>query len=98
RLPPGPVEVLIRTQPPAGPDGETWWAYLQRERAELLANGHTFRTREEIDNDRARQRSADEARRQAIQDLQTPRERVSVLIYLDTNIVIYAVENPAVFG
>jgi hypothetical protein len=74
RLPPGPVEVLIRTQPPAGPDGETWWEYLQRERAELLANGHTFRTREEIDNDRARQRSADEARRQTIQDLQTPRE------------------------
>ena len=57
-LPAGPVEVLIRTLPEAGPASETWWEYLQRSRDELLARGHTFRGKEDIDADRARSRSA----------------------------------------
>jgi hypothetical protein len=73
QLPPGPVEVLIRAQPP-NQGGETWWEYLQRGRAELLAQGHAFRTRQEIDEDRARQRSLDEARRQALDGVRTQRE------------------------
>ena len=64
-LPAGPVEVLIRALPESGPPAETWWEYLQRNRAAMLARGQTFRTREEIDADRARSRSADEERRQA---------------------------------
>jgi hypothetical protein len=53
-LPAGPVEVLIRLQPPAHEGAETWWEYLQRSRAELLAQGQTFRRKEEIDADRSR--------------------------------------------
>src|SRR5437868_6002283 len=65
-LAPGPVEVLIRTIPAAQIANESWWEYLQRARAEMLAQGGTFRTREDIDTDRAQQRADDEARRQAL--------------------------------
>ncbi len=60
----GPVEVLIRAQAAADGTTDSWWEYLQRGRAELLAQGKTFRTKEEIDADRARRREDDEARRQ----------------------------------
>jgi hypothetical protein len=40
----------------------------------MLARGQTFRTGEEIDADRARSRSSDEERRQAIGRLQSSRE------------------------
>ncbi|HKI33500.1 MAG TPA: hypothetical protein VKA46_16720 [Gemmataceae bacterium] len=73
-LPAGPVEVLIRALPEAAPAAETWWEYLQRSRAEMLAQGHTFRTREEIDADRARVQASDEERRQARQRLQSSPE------------------------
>jgi hypothetical protein len=74
RLPSGPVEVLIRVQPPPVRDGETWWEYLQRSRADLLAQGQTFRSKEQIDADGADQRRRDEGRRAAISHLQTPAE------------------------
>ena len=73
-LPAGPVEVLIRAQPLANGTVETWWQYLQHARAELLAQGHTFREREEIDAERTRPRQGDEARRRALDRLQTPPE------------------------
>jgi hypothetical protein len=73
-LPAGPVEVLIRVIPDSGPPGETWWEYLQRARAELLAKGQTFRTKEEIDADRARARLCDEERRQTLQRMQSSPE------------------------
>ncbi len=52
---------------------ETWWEFLQRSHAEMLAQGHTFRTKEEVDADRARDRAADEERRQTIERLQSSR-------------------------
>ena len=73
-LPAGPVEVLIRMQPPAADNAETWWEYLQRRHAELRAEGQTFRSKDEIDADRARQRSMDEARRRSLRGLQAPQE------------------------
>jgi hypothetical protein len=74
KLPPGPVEVLIRQQPPANGGAETWWEYLQRSHAELIAEGQKLRNQEEIDAERARQRSEDEARRQTLHDLQARQE------------------------
>ena len=62
QLPPGPVEVLIRAQPPADTEGDTWWQYLQRGRVELLAQGYIFRTKEEIDEDRAPINASDSRR------------------------------------
>jgi hypothetical protein len=73
-VPAGPVEVLIRALPDAATASEGWWDYLQRSRAEMLARGHTFRTREEIGADRARARAADSERRQGIQQLQSSQE------------------------
>jgi hypothetical protein len=69
-LPPGRVEVLISSQS-SGNRAETWWEFLQRSRAELLAQGLTFRTKEDIDADQSRHRSQDESRRQAINRQQT---------------------------
>lgn len=47
-LPMGPVEVTIRAlaAPPA--NGEGWWAFLQRARQELAANGYPFMTDSEV--------------------------------------------------
>lgn len=47
-LPPGPVEVVLRPLTAMPPQGENWWQYLQRARAELEAMGHHFSTGEEI--------------------------------------------------
>jgi hypothetical protein len=55
KLPPGPVEVLIRNHLVPNGAADTWWEYLEACRADLLATGETFRTREDIDNDRADQ-------------------------------------------
>lgn len=65
-LPAGPVEVVIRTQPNASENAETWWDFLQRSHAEMVAQGYKFRSKDEIDADRDRQRSRDELRRQSI--------------------------------
>jgi hypothetical protein len=73
-LPAGPVEVLIRALPPTGAVDESWWDYLQRSRAEMLAQGQTFRTKEEIDADRARARTAEEERRRNLRRSQPPPE------------------------
>ncbi len=73
-LPAGQVEVLIPVIPQADAGTETWWEYLQRSRAELIAGGHTFRTREEIDADRGRKQLADEERHQSIRRLQSGQE------------------------
>ena len=73
-LPSGPVEVLIRPLV-RGNDEETWWEFLQRSRAELTAQGHVFRTREEIEQERAISQSLDEERHKSIQQLQSPESR-----------------------
>lgn len=73
-LPAGPVEVLIRVQNEKATLEETWWEYLQRARGELLAQGFVFRTREEIDADRARQHDKDEARRRSLRSHEPPSE------------------------
>jgi len=70
-LPAGPVEVLIRTMTAAGAGEESWWEYLQRARAEMVAQGHSFRSREQIDADRTEQRADVEKRRQALLNVQT---------------------------
>lgn len=63
-LPPGPVEVTLRSvpaeQPSAAGAREDWWQYLQRARAELESAGHPFRSKEEIDADLEDLRSGDE--------------------------------------
>ena len=74
KLPPGPVEVLIRLQRPVNGETETWWEYLQRDHAERIAEGQKIPTKEEIDADRDRQRASDEARRQGPGDMQAARE------------------------
>ena len=45
----GPVEVTVRPLAGSPSTQENWWEYLQRARAELEAEGHEFRTGEEID-------------------------------------------------
>lgn len=71
-LPAGPVEVLIRVQPQLKETNESWWDFLQRARAEMLAQGESVRSREEIEEDRSRNRQRDEARRQLLEKTQTP--------------------------
>jgi len=66
KLPPGPVEVLIRARPVLADDGLSWWDFLQKARSEMMAQGYKFRTKDEIDAERARQRSADELRKQSL--------------------------------
>jgi hypothetical protein len=46
-LPPGPVEITVRTKPPAGT--ESSWDLLQRIWAEQKASGYVPRSREAID-------------------------------------------------
>jgi hypothetical protein len=72
-LPPGPVEVVIRALPASGSE-EGWWEYLQRCRAEMLAQGHRFRSREEIDAERAHEKELERGRQQALRRLQSNRE------------------------
>lgn len=69
----GPVEVLIRPGP-AAPVNESWWDFIQRARAEMLAGGYVFRTKEEIDADRARQRAMDEERDRNLEESHSNRE------------------------
>jgi hypothetical protein len=59
-LPSGPVEITVRPLAASGPAKENWWEYLQRARAELEAEGHEFRTGEEIDAYIEELRSGDE--------------------------------------
>src|SRR2546423_1125320 len=73
-LPAGPVEVLIRSQPAGGQRAESWWDYLQRARAELVAQGHTFRSPQEIQADRDRSHQENETRRRTLQRLLAPQE------------------------
>jgi hypothetical protein len=65
-LPAGPVEVLIRAQPPSNGGADTWWEYLQYARAQMLAQDHAFRTKDQIDADRARLRQQDDARHEGL--------------------------------
>jgi len=74
KLPPGPVEVLIRLQRPVNGETETWWEYLQRSHAEAIAQRQKIRSKEEIDADRACQRAGDEARRLALRETQAAPE------------------------
>jgi hypothetical protein len=74
RLPPGPVEVVVRALPSARGSEESWLDYLQRGRTELLAQGYQFRTREEIDADRAQHQALDLARQRELDRLRTARE------------------------
>jgi hypothetical protein len=74
KLPPGPVEVLIRLQTPVNGDMETWWEYLKRSHTEAITQGQKIRSKEEIDADRACQRTGDEARRQALREAQAAPE------------------------
>jgi hypothetical protein len=71
-LPPGPVEVLIRNQVTGEEGKESWWEFLERNRAELVSAGHGFRDKEAIDADLASRRSSDESRRQSLKRLQKP--------------------------
>lgn len=71
-LPAGPVDVLIRVQ--AATDRETWWESLQRARAELIAQGQTFRSQGEIDADRDQKRNRDELRRTSLRQQSNPGE------------------------
>lgn len=48
------------------PKNETWWEFLQRSREEMLEQGYTFRSKEEIDADRASRKEQDEKRRRKI--------------------------------
>jgi hypothetical protein len=73
-LPPGPVEVLIRSQPALDGGADTWWEFLQRSRAELLDQGMSFRSKEQVQADCSRQRSQDELRRQELNRQQAPGE------------------------
>jgi hypothetical protein len=73
QLPPGPVELLIRTTSETA-ENETWWEFLERGRAELLAQGYTFRTKEEIDADLAQRKEREAARRQSIERAHSPQE------------------------
>jgi hypothetical protein len=59
-LPSGPVEVTVRPIPSSHDGEENWWEYLQRARAELEAEGHEFRTGEEIDSYIEELRSGDD--------------------------------------
>jgi hypothetical protein len=58
-LPPGPVEIIVRTLPATAPR-EDWWQYLQRARGELEAMGHRFASGQEIDAYLEDLRSGDE--------------------------------------
>ena len=60
RLPAGPVEIVLRSLPPAGHIVEDWWQYLLRVRAEVEAVGGPFRSQEEIENEREAFRRGDE--------------------------------------
>src|SRR5205823_5668467 len=70
-LPPGPVEVVIRALPATQESEESWWEYLQQMRAEMLAQGVQFRSRAEIDADRARDREQDLERDRALEKART---------------------------
>ena len=48
-LPPGPVQVLLRTVPPDTPPQDSWWEYLQQARKQIENSGRGLRSREEID-------------------------------------------------
>jgi hypothetical protein len=58
-LPPGPVEVVIRSLP-ADTVSEDFLQYLQRARTDLEAADAGFRTKEEIDAELEELRSGDE--------------------------------------
>jgi hypothetical protein len=73
-LPPGPVEVVIRALPPAQGSEEGWWEYLQRSRAELLAQGYRFRGKDEIDADRTREQALERTRQEELDRLHRDRE------------------------
>jgi hypothetical protein len=59
-LPSGPVEITVRPLAASVPTKVNWWEYLERARAELEAEGHEFRTGEEIDAFIEELRSGDE--------------------------------------
>jgi hypothetical protein len=67
-LPPGPVEVTVKTVAPSG--GEDILSFLARIRAEQQAGGHVPRTAEEIDQAVREMRDEWEEREQAIERLQ----------------------------
>ena len=56
-LPPGPVEVALRSLSSSTQSGGYWWQYLQQARAELIAAGGPFRTTEDIEQERSEFRS-----------------------------------------
>jgi hypothetical protein len=58
-LPPGPVEVIIRSLPTVNTTSEDFLQYLQRARLELEAEGASFRTKEEIDAELEELRTGD---------------------------------------
>ena len=59
-LPAGPVEVVLRSLSSSTQNGEDWWQYLQRARAELEAAGGPFRTAADIEQQRRDFRSGDD--------------------------------------
>src|SRR5205809_1015096 len=73
-LPPGPVEVLIRVVPTLKEGEESWFEWLVRARAEMVAKGFQPRSKEEIDADFAREREMDRERDAELERLQSPRE------------------------
>jgi hypothetical protein len=68
-LPPGPVEVTVRSAKVAA-SGESVWTVLDRIHAEQQARGYMPRTREEIDAQINEMRDEWEERQQAIERLQ----------------------------
>ncbi len=75
-LPPGRVQVVLRSAEEPAPTQEGWWPYLQRIRAEREAAGYPFMNEEEVtayieelraDDDRIEEayRLAEEARKKA---------------------------------
>lgn len=58
-LPPGPVEVIVRSVKVSDSD-EDWWQSLQRARADTETNGTADRSVEDIQKEREDFRSGDE--------------------------------------
>jgi len=70
-LPPGPVEVFIR---PVVDRRESWWEYLERARSDMVKQGYVFRSGEEIEKERTRERGLEDEREGSLRRLQDAKE------------------------
>ena len=105
-LPAGRVHVTIEpVAEPVQPD--RFWTMMESIWAAQLAAGRTPRTREEIDREIEALRNESEEEMQAVERLQEECRRArgrntggkgaaSLMVFLDTNAVIYLIEQPAI--